>query len=469
MIPNMTFRMTVVVVVVVVVAVFTALSSSTTWQDVTVLVPPVVPMVVTASTTTTTTTITTMSRTRMMMSSTRMRMMIPRGGGGGRVIRTTTTTTTRSPSRQSSPSTPIIGTATISNEVLNLVKGIVGVGVLSLPAGISHFGNHPSALLPALILIASMGLLSGYGFAIIGTVCHYTQATSYKEAWSKSIHPRTAWIPALSSTCKTFLACLALSMVLGDTLVGLFQLPTSMRTTVLITLTTVILLPLCWMKNLSALSPFSLLGILGMVFTGVAMTKRYFDQSYVGPHGIYFTQISTHLQPNFGNDGYMSVFQPRALILLCMLSTAYMAHFNAPKFYNELVNRTLPRFYTVVAWSFGISILMIGYITAMGFLTFGSAASGLVLNNYSPHDVWMSTSRIAVVVALIFSYPLAFQGCRDGILDVVQLVQPKVSKTPATLNVLTMVLLVLLTTLAATLKDVSFVLALGGGTLCCSV
>ena len=165
----------------------------------------------------------------------------------------------------------------------------------------------------------------------------------------------------------------------------------------------------------------------------------------------------------------MSVFQPRALILLCMLSTAYMAHFNAPKFYNELVNRTLPRFYTVVAWSFGISRLMIGYITAMGFLTFGSAASGLVLNNYSPHDVWMSTSRIAVVVALIFSYPLAFQGCRDGILDVVQLVQPKVSKTPATLNVLTMVLLVLLTTLAATLKDVSFVLALGGGTLCCSV
>ena len=252
-------------------------------------------------------------------------------------------------------------------------------------------------------------------------------------------------------------------MVLGDTLLGLFRLPSTMRTTVLVTMTSVILLPLCWMKNLSALSPFSLLGILGMVFTGMAMTKRYFDQSYVGPHGIFFQQISTHLQPQFGTHGYFSVFQPRALILVCMLSTAYMAHFNAPKFYNELYNNTLPRFYTVVASSFGISILMIGYITAMGFLTFGSAASGLVLNNYSANDIWMSTSRIAVAIALIFSYPLAFQGCRDGIIDVVQLIQPKVTKTLTTLNGMTIVLLVLLTTLAATLKDVSFVLALGGG------
>jgi hypothetical protein len=106
---------------------------------------------------------------------------------------------------------------------------------------------------------------------------------------------------------------------------------------------------------------------------------------------------------------------------------------------------------------------MIGYITAIGFLTFGRAASGLVLNNYAASDVWMSTSRIAVVIALIFSYPLAFQGCRDGISDVIQLIQPQINKTPTTLNIMTIVLLIVLTTLAAALKDVSFVLALGGG------
>lgn len=53
------------------------------------------------------------------------------------------------------------GTATIPNEVFNLVKSIVGAGVLSLPYGVAAFGNAPSALVPAVALIALMGVVSG--------------------------------------------------------------------------------------------------------------------------------------------------------------------------------------------------------------------------------------------------------------------------------------------------------------------
>jgi amino acid permease len=386
-----------------------------------------------------------------------------RGGAGpARVISKLKTSVPKVVRRSSKePAISGTGSATILNEIFNLVKGIVGVGVLSLPAGIANFGNHPSVLIPALLMIAGMGLLSGYGFAIIGKVCSYcpVPARSYRDAWSQSIGPGTSWIPAISATCKTFLACLALSMVLADTFVGLLRYTPDARTPVLVALTTLLLLPLCWMKNLSALAPFSLLGILGMGFTALAMTVRYLDGSYAVGTGALAKDVAAHLRPSFGADGWQSVLQPNALILLCMLSTAYMAHFNAPKFYQELYNNTLPRFHTVVASSFGISILLMGFITAIGFLTFGSASAGLVLNNYSPQDVWMSASRVAVAVALVFSYPLAFQGCRDGLLDLLPL-----KRTIPTLNAMTVVLLGLLTALAASLKDVSFVLALGGGT-----
>jgi len=134
------------------------------------------------------------------------------------------------------------------------------------------------------------------------------------------------------------------------------------------------------------------------------------------------------------------------------------------QFYQELQNNTLPRFNTVVAISFGISILLMGGITAVGFLTFGSSCSGLVLNNYSTKDVWMGASRVAVALALVFSYPLAFQGCRDGILDLLQLSDEK-RKTNSFLNLTTVCLLATITLFAATLKDVSFVLAFGGATL----
>ena len=105
-----------------------------------------------------------------------------------------------------------------------------------------------------------------------------------------------------------------------------------------------------------------------------------------------------------------------------------------------------------------------GAITACGFLTFGSACSGLVLNNYAPRDVWIGASRVAVAVSLVFSYPLAFQGCRDGLLDLLQVPSAQRRKN-SFLNLTTVCLLAVITLLAATLKDVSFVLAFGGATL----
>ena len=49
----------------------------------------------------------------------------------------------------------------MSNEIFNLVKSIVGAGVLSLPAGIAAFGDASSAIFPAMVLITVIGAISG--------------------------------------------------------------------------------------------------------------------------------------------------------------------------------------------------------------------------------------------------------------------------------------------------------------------
>jgi amino acid permease len=80
-----------------------------------------------------------------------------------------------------------------------------------------------------------------------------------------------------------------------------------------------------------------------------------------------------------------------------------MAHFNAPKFYTELKNNTVERFNKVVYISFAIAILLFASITSVGYLTFGAATDGLILNNYSTRDILMNVSRIAVAISLVFS------------------------------------------------------------------
>lgn len=133
------------------------------------------------------------------------------------------------------------------------------------------------------------------------------------------------------------------------------------------------------------------------------------------------------------------------------------------QFYQELQNNTLPRFNTVVATSFGISVSLSITMAVLGFLTFGSACSGVILNNYSTKDVLMGGSRVAVALSLVFTFPLCFQGFRDGILDVLQIPDAQRRKN-SFLNLTTVSLLSVITLLAATLKDVSLVLAFGGGT-----
>jgi amino acid permease len=357
------------------------------------------------------------------------------------------------------------GTATIPNEIFNLVKSIIGAGVLSLPAGIAAFGDAPSALIPSTILIALIGAISAYTFSMIARVCAFTGATSYADAWDRTRGKRTAWIVAASSALDCLAGNLAYSMVLADTskdllaALGIFVT----RSNALLGLTSLVLLPLCLVKNLSSLAPFSLVGIMGMAYTSIAIGIRFFGGAYTKPAGKFLSDLAPHMQPSFGTTGALGALSPKSLILVSMLSTAYIAHFNAPKFYRELKNNTMPRFNTVVFSSFGISVAVYAVVSAMAFLTFGSVTGGLILNNYSTKDALLSFSRFAVALSLIFSYPLLFVGSRDGLLDLIRV--PEEKRTNSMLNQLSVGLLGIITLLALKVTDLTFVASISGALL----
>ena len=140
----------------------------------------------------------------------RVALSVPRGGASrmtkpNRSTSSAVTTAARGGGQETAVGG---GTASIPNEVFNLVKGIVGVGVLSLPAGIAAFGDAPSAAIPAVGLVAAIGTISAYGFSLIGRVCSYTGARSYREVCdtqSHSIHVHASFSPpCLQLTAHSF-------------------------------------------------------------------------------------------------------------------------------------------------------------------------------------------------------------------------------------------------------------------------
>jgi amino acid permease len=383
---------------------------------------------------------------------------------------------------------------TIPKLTISLVKSIVGSGILALPAGIAALGDSPDVIPVALVVILLIGAINAYFFSLIGQVCEWTNATSYRDAWDRTVGaetsnqaahhqdedinkllhsdaiqrtPASSQVVAVVVALKTALACLAYSMILADSFHALgiaAGLVDMSRTQALLSITVGALLPLCLLKDLTALTPFSLLGIIGMAFTSVTIGIRHHDGSYALETGAYIDDLPQALLPSFGDSGP----HIQGVVLACTLATAFVAHYNAPRFRNELVDSTRKRFNTVIFGSYAIAALTFMVVATEGFLTFGASSTGLILNNYSPFDPLITASRAAVAVSILFAFPLPFVGFRDGMMDVLQL--PDADRANPTLRVLLSIgLLSAVTLAAANLHDLAFVLSVGGGSLSTAV
>eukprot|EP00934_Nitzschia_sp_Nitz4_P005942 Nitzschia sp. Nitz4//scaffold16_size188269//49272//50926//NITZ4_001782-RA/size188269-augustus-gene-0.75-mRNA-1//1//CDS//3329538490//5932//frame0 len=360
------------------------------------------------------------------------------------------------------------GDSTITNSSFNLIKNLVGAGVLALPSGVAAFASSPTAMLPATLWILIMGFLFAYEFQLIGKICSITLSSTFREVWEDTIGFRGALAVSVVNMLKPALGNLAYSMILADTFRSLLASVhvELTRTESLLLITFVAILPLCLMKNLDALAPFSVLGTGGILLTVACMAVRFFDGSYdVELDGKYIEDLPEKYRPLFGT--YNGAWTGHVLVFAAMVFEAFVAHYNAPRFYNELHNANMPRFRFVVANAFGFSCVVYTLMTMFGFLTFGANCDGYILNNYSVHDELATICRIAIAFSVLFTYPIAFMGFRDGILDIIEL--PTEKQTSANLNIITLVLLAIVTFAAALVTDLGYVNAVGGGTLATAI
>jgi len=356
------------------------------------------------------------------------------------------------------------GGATVSSEIANMAKNLIGAGVLSMSGGIALFADDPWAVLPAAVLIGLFGAMLGYYCLIIGKICKWTGAATYRECWQRTMGGERG-AALLVSCCIAFnpaMGDLAYAAILSQTFQSLLQTIgfTVTRVESLLVVTVVAILPLCLLKNLYVLAPFSILGTVGVILTAVAMVIRYWDGSYQ-PGGIYHDDISVQHQPQFGHR--LNLVSLQVLPFVCMLFQAYVMHYNSPRFYAELRNPTIPRFTAAVGGSFGLSAFLYIIIACAGFLTFGGNSDSYVLNNYSPYDPLATVCRLAIAFSTLMTYPIVFIGFRDGVLDIFQV--PAEKQTSSNINVLTVILLGLITLVACFATDLGVINAFTGGVI----
>jgi len=363
--------------------------------------------------------------------------------------------------------------STVFTTTMNLAKNIVGSGVLALAAGVGGFSSSPVALVPAMAFLVLLCSLSGYSFSLIARVGDDVGADTYKDVWAKVMGKRSAFLPAFTVIFKTFAGALAYSIIIGESfasigkLVGAPAMLTSPNKIICL-VSLLIFLPLSLMRDLSSLAVGSILGTAGTVYTALFMALRAADGSYKAG-GAYHGLIEPALQPKVAA---LAKGQPllnmNVVVLVSMLATTFLAHYNAPKFFKELAppedgGSKMPKFNTACVGGFGLSALLCGAIMCAGFLTFGSASQGFILNNYATKDSLAFLARVGISTSIIFSYPLIFVGLREGILGLFGL--DKYAERDDVHLASTVGLLAIVSGMSLVIKDLGFVVAFGGAVL----
>ena len=263
----------------------------------------------------------------------------------------------------------------------NLIKGAVGSGVLSLPAGVAAIGDLKSAIVPATSILFTLGAISAYTFHLLGrlTVVANNESTdssseakftSIGQLWEKEVGASSSWLVSAAIFLTCFGTCLAYSITLGDTFTSLAQTfrisgVFATRRVNIVAISLLGVYPLSCLKSLAALAPVSLTGIVGILITCAVMTIRalpggaYSSTAASGATN-YLASLPFNLRPSFGSVGLRS---PKSLLILSsMTATAFLVHMAGPEVYQTLQNPTLSRFGKLSAIGFGSTALISAFM-----------------------------------------------------------------------------------------------------------
>jgi len=347
--------------------------------------------------------------------------------------------------------------------VANILADLCPHGMMPIAFGLAADGGTGPVVGVATVLF--FGFLSwysllSYGRAADAVLDPHSGQESLASVWSEAVSPKTTYIPNYGCALLTLGCLLFYSAFIGDLFGALASglLPSWVpnifrkRSTVLLCLHALPILPLCLLKDLSALFYSSMLGLAGIFYTVYFVAQRMIDGSYAAG-GKYFElmKATPHLQPAaqkaFAGTKYLKDIPPfhvgkGMITLMNMCCVAFACHYNAVKYFMELKDKRVVAFGNTM----GVGILGTGTVFCLmmifGYGTFGAHAQALLLNNYHrSQDVMAIWARAFTGLAIISGYPLMFAGLKSAVFSITKLDDAKVKNQRSKQNLLSMFLL----------------------------
>mmetsp|Transcript_31642 Transcript_31642/g.90812 ORF Transcript_31642/g.90812 Transcript_31642/m.90812 type:complete len:427 (-) Transcript_31642:159-1439(-) len=292
--------------------------------------------------------------------------------------------------------------STVSATVINLLKNMVGAGLLNVCIAFKY-----ASVAGGLLVMAYSAFVSTAGFLLIGYCCARTGSKTFRGLWRATMGSSTEKAVDVVLFFHTLFSCVGYITMIGDfsvkSCVGLFPgTPFADRRELSIYLITVLVIfPLSLYKDLDSLKHTS---VIGLVITALSCIYVFYD--VVARAGEY--EAVETIREHFW---YVKLDMFKTLALF---NGSFSAHYNAPTYYAELKEKSFANYARVTLYSFAIATALFTVFGLAGFARFGDQVLGNVLKSYSPDDSMVQVSWLCMMISTVFNFPHAFQRMRSS-------------------------------------------------------
>ncbi|MCJ1247600.1 hypothetical protein MMC30_004815 [Trapelia coarctata] len=298
----------------------------------------------------------------------------------------------------------VVGQASWISSVINLVNTIVGAGVLAMPLAMSHMG----ILLGVFIIIWS-GLTAGFGLYLQTRCARYLDRGSASFfALSQITYPNAAVIFDAAIAIKCFGVGVSYLIIIGDLMPGVIRGFTSDVGGLLFLLDRhfwvtgfmLVVIPLSFLRRLDSLKYTSVVALISIGYLVILVVAHFIKGD------------------TMENRGHIRVVHWGGVVptlsSLPVIVFAFTCHQNMFSILNEISNNSHFRTTSVVFASIGLAGSIYILVATTGYLSFGNNVTGNIVGMYPP-SIASTIGKAAIVVLVMFSYPLQVHPCRASV------------------------------------------------------
>lgn len=353
-------------------------------------------------------------------------------------------------------------TMTFGVFVVNMFADLGPAGMLPVANGLAGTGYVPAFI----ILVVFCGLCV-YTMYLTARSCTISGQMDLAGQWEALIGKNSRWVPVAVVAVVCFGNNIAYACFFSDIFTGV--LPSlgieAPRWACCLMFSIFPTLPLCLLKDFSALAPSSGFAVVAVLYTVLVMVIRCLDGSYEEGgkfHGVHIDSAS--LLPDVPDSHWFEFGMP-AFSLANSFAIAFLSHYNGCKYYRELKKHTPASLAKVCGTAMGLCACLYGVSMVAGFQTFGRNSDAVILKNYSRDDILFTIARLAMGLSLIASYPLMFSGLRESLVALGKILIPATADSLDSVllqDVMSLVFVGLITICTILLVDAGVVVGLVG-------